>query len=154
MLDIHSRPILILSAAALCALGAPGSAQPWNALSSKPRPEMAKRPKMDVKCLPPGSSTGGTTCATMRRGTSLLITVNEDVAAGTAILRFKTKAVEIDRPIGPLRRGQTVRVAVPVELCVGAATGQFEIQHLMSQYNQSESTGHADSVGFFQMRCD
>jgi hypothetical protein len=153
MTDIHPRAILILSAAVLCALGAPGSAQPWSALSSKPRPDLAKRTKLAVKCLPPGSSAGTTTCATMRRGTSLLITVNDDIA-GTAILRFKAKGVEIDRPIGPLRRGQAVRVAVPAELCSGAAAGQFEIQHLMSEYNQSESPGHADSVGFFQMRCD
>ena len=154
MIDIRSRAILILSAAALCTLGAPGSAQPWNALSSKPRPNLAKPPKMSVKCLPPGSSAGGTTCATMRRGASLLISFDEDVAAGTAILRFKAKGVELERPIGPLRRGQTVRVAVPAELCAGSAAGQFEIQHLMSQYNQAESPGDADSVGFFQMRCN
>ena len=153
MIGIPSRSLLILSAASLCALGAPGFAQPRNALSSKPRAHSVKQPKLTIKCLPPGGAGGGTVCAAMRRGTIMLVGADEDLPPGGAILRFRAKGVEIERPIGPLRRGQTVRVAVPAELCSGPAAGQFEIQHLMSTYNQAETHGQADSVGFFQMRC-
>jgi len=153
MIGIPSRALLILSAAGLCALGAPASAQLWDALSGKARPNAAKLPRLTFRCLPPGSTGGGTSCATMRRGTTLLVTVQDDGGPGAAILRFRAKGVDIERPIGPLRRGQTVRVAIPAELCAGPAAGRFEIQVLTSDFNQAESGGDADSIGFFQMRC-
>lgn len=122
-----------------------------------------KAPKLTVLCLPPGSKTP-TACSTATRETRLSIQLAKDggPAPHTLLLREvgtgRTVPVKL-QPKWFIDHGM-VPVQLPAELCVGSsrqagARGgqqlQFEIQTLTSDLNNAQQ---ADSVGFFQMRCN
>jgi hypothetical protein len=121
-----------------------------------------RKPKGTVLCLPPGSSVPKP-CAGLSSRSSMAFRADGDFQ-GTAILRFRSRPVELEGkvidvrvPAGSLRRGQVYKIEAPLrQLCSSSQSGQrvqFEIQVLTSDFNQAESGGDADSIGFFQMRC-
>ena len=120
-------------------------------------------PKPAALCLPPGGKP--TSCGTASAGQTIRLQLaTTRLPTGPIQLRFAEESVAGRSPraavvtVPPARSldgGYEVRV--PSELCAGArgSEAQFEIQMMTSDLQNSESGagGHADSVGWFQMRC-
>ena len=124
--------------------------------SSSPR----KPPKITTLCLPPGGSKP-MPCRMATSGTQLSLRLAQDGGPAPHTLIFRevgsgrTVPVKL-QPKWFIDHG----VQLPAELCEGrpspsrAGGGQqlqFEIQVLTSDLQNAQ---HADSVGFFQMRCN
>lgn len=117
--------------------------------------EARKAPKGTILCLPPG---GGKPmpCAAAAAGSTIQIDTNLEgpgeiyfVEVGGGGKRAKVPA----RPVAG--RNGSYLITMPRHLCTSHKPVNYEIQHLMSQYNQAEGRSNdAQSVGFFQMRCN
>jgi hypothetical protein len=151
MTDVFRTAGLVLPAALLLTLPAPAQSQGRTA------------PKQVALCLPPGGKP--TPCGTTSAGQTIRLQLaTTSLPAGPIQLRFAEEPVAGRSPrtamvtVPPARSvdgGYDVRV--PSELCSGARGSQvqFEIQMMTSDLQNSETgaAGHADSIGWFQMRC-
>ena len=151
MTDVFRTAGLILPAALLLILPAPAQSQGRTT------------PKPVALCLPPGGKP--MPCGTASAGQTIRLQLaTTSLPTGPIQLRFAEEPVPGRSPrtalvtVPPARSidgGYEVRV--PSELCSGVrgSEGQFEIQMMTSDLQNSESgaAGHADSIGWFQMRC-
>jgi hypothetical protein len=138
---------LILIGAGLLAL--PGAAQPQAGMTPKPV----------ALCLPPGGKPAP--CAAARAGQTIRLQVaTTNLPNGPIQLRFAEetsgrqppRAVSVTiPPVRSLDGGYDVRI--PPEICAGgrSSQGQFEIQNLMSTYNQAETA--VRSLGTLTIAC-
>jgi hypothetical protein len=116
-----------------------------------------KAPAITVKCLVPGGRVPQA-CATVARGTTLVVTAGRDLPAGTR-LRFHPLGAggpaDVALGSGQLRRGQAVRLAVPPQLCAGRSAGsqvQFEIQVATSDFQSAENVGSQKGRSQFEIQ--
>jgi hypothetical protein len=142
---------LVLPAALL--LSMPGSVQS----------QQRSNPKPVALCLPPGGKPSP--CGTANAGQTIRVQLaTTSLPTGPIQLRFAEEPVAGRTPrtamvtVPPARSiDGGYEVKVPSELCTGArgSEGQFEIQMMTSDLQNSETgaAGHADSIGWFQMRC-
>ena len=121
-----------------------------------------KTPTVVVRCLPPGGKKP-MPCNSLSAGSTIELRTEESRARAPTAVYFREVSAA-GRPRSARAELQakwfidhgTLQAMVPNALCAGAAKGQrlqFEIQTLTSDFNQAESGGDADSVGYFQMRC-
>lgn len=119
-----------------------------------------KAPKSVAMCLPPGASSP-VACGTARPGQTIRLRIattslptgpislsfSEDVAEGQA-----ARTASLTIPPARSRDGG-YEVTVPRTLCAGARDrmGNFEIQRLMSTYNQAETT--SEPLGTLTIAC-
>ena len=141
--------------ASLALAGALSLAIPTSAFS-----QGGKTPKSVAICLPPGAP-APVACGTTRAGQTIRLRVattslptgpinlllTEDVAAGQA-----ARSASLTIPPAVSRDGG-YEVTLPPTLCADARDrmGSFEIQRLMSTYNQSETA--AESLGTLTVAC-
>ena len=141
--------------ASLALAGALSLALPPPAIS-----QAGKTPKSVAMCLPPGAS-APVACGTARAGQTIRLRIattslptspinlllTEDVAAGQA-----ARSASLTIP-ALISRDGGYEVTLPPALCAGARDrmGSFEIQRLMSSYNQGETT--AESLGTLTIAC-
>jgi len=147
MTDIRITPIA-LAAAGLLALPAAGHGQAGSA------------PKPVALCLPPGSPKP-VNCGIARAGQSIRLQVaTTTLPPGPITLLFAEETATGRVPVRALLTvpgGRSLDggydVVVPRELCAGRtqASGNFEIQYLMSEINQAEGSG--PSLGALTVAC-
>jgi hypothetical protein len=122
--------------------------------------QAGKTPKSVAMCLPPGA-TAPVPCGTARAGQTIRLRIattnlptgpinlvfTEDVASGQA---SRTAGLTIPPAIS---RDGGYEVTVPAALCASGRDriGNFEIQHLMSTFNQAETT--SNSLGTLTVAC-
>ena len=122
--------------------------------------QAGKAPKPVALCLPPGSPTP-VNCGTSRAGQTIRLQVaTTNLPRGPINLLFTEETNGSQSPrtavltIPPaLSRDGSYEVTLPRTLC-GAGperTGNFEIQHLMSAYNEAEATRR--SIGTMTIAC-
>jgi hypothetical protein len=116
--------------AGLALAGALSLASPTSAFG-----QAGKAPKSLALCLPPGSLSP-VACGTARAGQTIRLQV-----AKTSL------------PRGPISRDGGYDVPLPQSLCANSQDrlGNFEIQRLMSSYNQAETL--AESLGMLTIAC-
>ena len=148
MADFARTASLALSAALLLVLptGASGQA--------------GKSPKSVALCLPPGS-TKPVSCGTARAGQTIRLQVaTTSLPRGPINLMFteEVQASQVPRTasltIAPtISRDGSYEVTVPRQLCTTGRDrmGNFEIQHLMSTFNQAETLSR--SLGTLTIAC-
>ena len=122
-------------------------------------PQAGKQPKISARCLAPGSNRP-VACATSQAGSVLELQASGGLAEAPAVLLIREvgrggRQVRL-QPKWFLDQAMAVKARVPhsPQLCPARAKGQrlqFEIQMLTSDLQNAQ---HADSVGYFQMRCD
>lgn len=84
-------------------------------------------PKLSFACYSPGDL-GDAPCAEFDRDTMVTITADDNVGSGV-LLRFARNGEErasIDLP--DLRRGRSLRVALPSEVCAGVGDGRLDLE--------------------------
>ena len=147
MTDISNQISLGIAAAFL--LVADATAQPWNALGTAPRPSQAAgTPTPTALCLPPGA-TRPVPCGTARAGQTIRLQVaTTSLPTGPIRLMFTEGSAAGQAPrsaevtIAPtISRDGGYEVTVPREICAAGRDrmGSFQIQRLMSSYNQAET---------------
>lgn len=150
------RACLILSVLSLVIPASPGHSQLWDALSDKPRPHMSK-PKISILCLPP-SGTKPVPCPTAVAGSTLRLALegSNDAAPGAIVFTEvvsgrKPKVARVTVSADSRASDGAYLITVPRHLCTKDKMGNYEIQHLMSQYNQAESAPR--SIGTLTITC-
>ncbi len=148
MTDSIRIATLLLAGASLLAIPTPAPSQP------------GKSPKGTALCLPPGASSP-TPCGTARAGQTIRLQVaTTSLPTGPINLFFTEDAAPGQAPrtasitIAPERsRDGGYEVTVPRQLCaVGRdGPGSFEIQRLMSTFDQAETT--SISLGTMTVAC-
>lgn len=84
-------------------------------------------PKLSFACYSPGDLGGDAPCAEFARDTMLTVSAGEDIVGGV-LLRFDRNGeqrAEIELP--QLRRGRSLRVALPSEVCAGVSDGRLSL---------------------------
>jgi hypothetical protein len=129
------------------------------ALPSEASAQATAATRSEATCLPPGGNPAP--CGTARAGQTIRLRIaTTNMPTGPITLLFAEQAAPGQAPrsasltIPPGRsRDGGYEVTVPRTLCVAARDrmGNFEIQRLMSTYNQSETT--RDSLGTLTVAC-
>lgn len=152
----------VMTAAVLLILAAPGLAQLWSPLDTNPRPARAT-PKLSLLCLPPGGSGGGVPCSTGTRETVLIVRTERATLDSPRLLIFKQigendtqRVVRVPLTPQPYISSGTHHIKVPPQLCTQKGISRWQIQIATNDFNQPETSKvqDADSVGYFQMRCN
>ena len=105
-----------------------------------------KKPKLTIRCLAPGESGAGSSCARLERATRLSILADDDLTDGTS-LKFLRRGEERARlALAPMRQGETFRPKLPPELCAGVSSTKIEIQ-------VTGSGQVVDTLGPYLLRC-
>ncbi len=104
------------------------------------------RPRLTVRCFNPNDMLGEVKCNELVRDMQLAIRADENLPAGIS-LRFLRRGEDRGQlELAALRKGRSVRLRLPLELCRGVSGSRVEIQVL--------SRGAvADSLGPYELRC-
>ena len=129
------------------------------ALPTSATGQAGKTPKSVALCLPPGGNPAP--CGTARAGQTIRLRIaTTRLPTGPIRLLFTEDAATsqsartADLTILPVRSVDGgYEVTVPRALCAAGRDrmGNFEIQHLMSTFNQAETTSH--SLGTLTVAC-
>lgn len=118
-----------------------------------------KQPKSVALCMPPGGK-APVACGTARAGQMMKLVISTTrLPSGPVSLLFseenaagRPRTARADVSAAALNDDGSYSVTVPRELCSGGASqGQFEIQDLMSSFNQAES--RARPIGTVTIAC-
>ncbi len=88
----------------------------------------AVAPRLNFGCDSPGDLSSDAPCAEFERETTVTVHAGEDVPAGTLLQFVRNDRPQADVPLGGLRRGGTLRVALPASVCRGFASGKLELR--------------------------
>jgi hypothetical protein len=110
------------------------------------------RPKLSFACFTPGEGGEGP-CTDFTRDTLVVVRADEDLPAGTS-LRFVARGNEpADVELAQLKRGRTMRFALPSAVCRGMTNGSLEIRIVRSVPAAGSSGQEVGQEGPYALRC-
>ena len=89
------------------------------------------RPQMTFTCMTPGEFAEGP-CTDFSRDTLLTVHAGEDLPPGTSLRFVRSGEARADVPLAQLKRGRSLRLALPAPVCSHAAGGRLEIRIVRS----------------------
>jgi hypothetical protein len=103
-------------------------------------------PKLSFACFSPGDIGGAGPCTEFDRDTMLTVSAQSDLAKGIALrfLRNGEQRAEVD--LAQLRRGKSLRIALPRGVCEGVGDGRLDLQLV-------EDGAEVKSDGPYPLRC-
>jgi len=104
-------------------------------IPAKPLPiamPILAKPRLTLECYTPGEVGGGGPCIALERETLLTVRADDNLAAGTRLRFIRKGTARGDVALAQMRKGQSLRMKLPRELCKGVAGGggAVEIQAL------------------------
>jgi len=109
-------------------------------------PRLAPRPRLSFECITPGEMVGQGPCVTLNRDTVLVVKSGEVLPGGIG-LRFVRQGEErAEVTLGAMRKGQTLRLPIPRQVCSGVFTSEVEVGIV-------RGGREVDSIGPFLLRC-
>ena len=111
----------------------------------------AVAPRLKFGCDTPGDLSSDAPCAEFDRETTLTVHAGEDVPAGTLLQFVRNDRAQADVPLGGLRRGGAVRVALPANVCRGFTSGKLELRIAREDANGVPQPLSTD--GPYSLRC-
>lgn len=84
-------------------------------------------PRMTFSCFSPGENIGGP-CTGFTRDTLLTIRADEDLPAGTSLRFVRDGDPKIDVALAQLKRGKSMQLAVPADVCRHVVGGKLELR--------------------------
>lgn len=88
------------------------------------------RPRMNIICYNPGEVEGP--CTGFTRDTLLTVRAGEDLPAGTSLRFVRDGDPQADVELAQIRKGKSVRLTVPAEVCRHAVGGKLELRIVRS----------------------
>ncbi len=94
-----------------------------------PRPPAAALPKPNLKfeCMSAEFRSGGP-CITLSRDTILIVKAADALQGGARLQFVRNGDIRSEQPLGQLRKGQSVRLAIPSEVCSGVSETEVELR--------------------------
>lgn len=89
------------------------------------------RPRMSFSCYTPGVSPEGP-CTGFTRDTLVIVQAGEDLPAATSVRFVRDGEPKADVAVAQLRKGRSVRFAVPTDVCRHAVGGRLELKIVRS----------------------
>jgi hypothetical protein len=84
------------------------------------------RPRMTLVCYEPGQAEGP--CTGFTRETLLTVHADEDLPPGTSLRFVRDGDPKADIDLAQLKKGKSVRLTVPTDVCLHAVGGRLELQ--------------------------
>lgn len=88
------------------------------------------RPRMTLTCATPGQAVGP--CTGFTRDTLLMVSAGEDIPANTSLEFVRDGDPKADIDLAQLKKGKTVRLNVPTDVCLHAVGGRLELRIVRS----------------------
>ena len=85
-------------------------------------------PRLTFGCDAPNGLATDAPCADFERETTLIVHAGEDVPGGTILQFVRNNEPRADVPLDGLKRGGSVRLALPAKVCSGFASGKLELR--------------------------
>lgn len=133
--------------AALADSAAPAELAPPKVTAAPPTPPRAQiaNPRLSFSCISPDYPGGGP-CVTLGRDTIVTVKAPAAVAAGLSLRFVRQDNSRAELALGPLRKGQTIRLDLPRAVCSGVVTSEVVMQVV--------GAGHVlDRQGPYLLRC-
>lgn len=110
---------------------------------------LTKKPQLSINCLNPGGAPAR--CTRMASDTALEVSADEDLASSVTLQFRRLDSNRIGEVrLAQLKRGDTVRMKVPAEICKGVVRAEFDVQVTGPG---SGGLRYSDVVGPFEKRC-
>lgn len=127
------------------------TAPPPHLLGSASAIAALARPKMSFQCLNTGDI-GAAPCTDFERDTLITVEAGEDLPAGTA-LRFIRGDKQADVDLAQLRRGRSVRLQLPRDICAGVGGGRLSLEIVRTAPGAPNDPQVVGSEGPYNLRC-
>lgn len=85
-------------------------------------------PKLSFACFTPGEIGGDAPCTGFERETVLTIRAGEDLRRGLELRFARNGVARASVELAQLRRGKSMRVPMPADVCRGAGDGRLDLQ--------------------------
>ena len=109
---------------------------------------LTKKPQLAISCTTGGAAAR---CTRMGKDTALEIVAEEDLASSVTLQFRRTDANrEAEVRLAQLKRGDSVMMRVPAEICKGVVLAEFDVQVTGPG---SDGLRYSDLVGPFEKRC-
>jgi hypothetical protein len=112
---------------------------------------MLPRPRMSFTCYAPDEGTDGP-CTDFTRDTLLTVKADEDLPAGTSLRFVRNGSAEADVQLAQLKRGNSMRLSLPAEVCSRFTNGKLELRIVRSIAAVPEGQ-EVGSDGPYALRC-
>lgn len=109
------------------------------------------RPRLRIQCTNPGLG-GPAPCTELDRETVLTVRADEALPGGTSLRFLRKGEIRADVALAQLRKGQSVRLGLPRQLCAGAVGSQVEFQ-VVRKASAAASGQVVGSEGPYLLRC-
>jgi hypothetical protein len=110
------------------------------------------RPRLSFDCFTPGDAGGGP-CTDFTRDTMLTVRADEDLPAGTSLRFVRNGKDPADVELAQLKRGRSMRVALPGEVCRGFTNGSLEIRIVRAVPAAGPAGVEVGQEGPYALRC-
>lgn len=121
-------------------------------VGAAPVSALLSAPPLTIRCSESGDVADAIPCDEFRRNTVITVRADGDFTA-PATLRFVRKGEpRADVPLGTMRRGQLVRLSLPVEVCARVVRSNLTIE-VVPGNAANRLAMPADTVGPYLLRC-
>ena len=110
------------------------------------------RPRLSFECFTPGEGGEGP-CTGFTRDTLLTVRADEDLPAGTSIRFVRNGREPSDGGLAQLKRGRSMRFALPDDVCRGYTNGSVEIRIVRALPAAGPAGQEVDQEGPYTLRC-
>lgn len=107
---------------------------------------LAAKPRLTFECYTPGDIGSGGPCTTLGRDTRLTVKAGEPLAGGTTLRFRRNGRTRAELALNQMRKGQSVRLVVPRQVCSGVVEAEVEIQ-------VARGGSTVDTRGPYLLRC-
>jgi hypothetical protein len=122
------------------------------AVTAASLPPPLPAPRLTFRCLNTGDIGEGE-CNVFDRDTLLRVQAGENLPAGTSLRFVRRGDMRAEVALAQLRRGQSVRMNLPVDVCRGVVGSIVEIE-VVRQRPGAASVGQVvDTLGPYELRC-
>jgi len=109
-------------------------------------------PRLTLECLTPGEVGSGGPCVNLARDTLLTVRAGETLPAGTSLRFVRRGDVRAELALAQMRKGQSRRIKLPLEVCSGVVSSEIEIQ-VLRRAGTAAAGQVVDTRGPYQLRC-
>lgn len=114
---------------------------------------MLSRPRLSMTCFAPGDLAGDGPCTGFERDTLLIVKAGENLPPGTSLRFVRNGDRQADVELAQLKRGKSMRVALPREVCRGVVGGRLEIRIVRSVPAVGPKGQEVGKEGPYNLRC-
>ncbi|MFL6721861.1 MAG: hypothetical protein ACJ8FT_08695 [Sphingomonas sp.] len=107
-------------------------------------------PRLTIACQMPEDMTDNSPCVELERETTLIVRTAEDVRPGIALAIVREGEPRAEIPMGGLRKGGTLRIALPARVCSGFVAEHVELR---ITHDGPKGTEILRSDGPYRLRC-